>query len=201
MWRATVRNLLAHKVRLALSGLAIVLGVAFVSGTMIFTDTLGKTFGDLFESTSADVNVEPAAAFEAGLDGTGAGTGTASTVPAAVVDTVRGVDGVASAAGFVRTEGVYVLDGNGDVLDTGGAPGIGISWEPDPALSSSTLVDGRAPQGTSEVALDVDSAEKAGYALGDTVPVLTTGPRVEAELVGIFSRSEERRVGKECRSR
>jgi putative ABC transport system permease protein len=187
MWRATVRNLLAHKLRLALSGLAIVLGVAFVSGTMIFTDTLGKTFDDLFESTSADVNVEPATAFESGLSGTGEGTGTASTLPADVVDTVRGVDGVASAAGFVRTEGVYVLDGNGDVLDTGGAPGIGISWEPDPALSSSTLVDGRAPQGASEVALDVDTVDKAGYSLGDTVPVLTTGPRVEAELVGVFS--------------
>jgi MacB-like protein len=106
MWRATVRNLLAHKLRLALSGLAIVLGVAFVSGTMIFTDTLGRTFDDLFESTSADVNVEPAAAFESGLSGTGEGTGTASTLPADVVDTVRGVEGVASAAGFVRTEGV-----------------------------------------------------------------------------------------------
>jgi putative ABC transport system permease protein len=187
MWRATLRNLLAHKLRLALSGLAVVLGVAFVSGTMIFTDTLGKTFQDLFATTSADVNVEPSAAFESGLAGTGEGTGAAATVPEDVVDTVRDVDGVASAAGFVRTEGVYVLDGSGEVLDTGGAPGIGISWEPDPDLSSSTLVDGRAPQGTAEVALDVDSAEKAGYALGDTVPVLTTGPRVEAELVGVFS--------------
>ncbi|WP_138735208.1 ABC transporter permease [Modestobacter excelsi] len=187
MWRATVRNLLAHKLRLALSGLAIVLGVAFVSGTMIFTDTLGRTFDDLFASTAADVNVEPAAAFDSGLAGTGEGVGTVSSVPATVVDTVRGVDGVASASGFVRTEGVYVLDGHGDVLDTGGAPGIGISWEPDPALSSSTLVDGRAPRGAAEVALDVDTVDKAGYALGDSVPVLTTGPRVEAELVGVFS--------------
>jgi putative ABC transport system permease protein len=187
MWRATLRNLLAHKLRLALSGLAVILGVAFVSGTMIFTDTLGKTFKDLFATTSADVNVEPAAAFGSGLAGTGEGTGAAATVPEDVVDTVSGVDGVASAAGFVRTEGVYILDGNGDVLDTGGAPGIGISWEPDPDLSSSTLVDGRAPEGVAEVALDVDAADKAGYTLGDTVSVLTTGPRVEAELVGIFS--------------
>ena len=187
MWHATLRNLLAHKLRLALSGLAIVLGVAFVSGTMIFTDTLGKTFENLFASTSADVNVEPASAFDSGLAGTAEGTGAASTVPESVVDTVLDVDGVAAAAGFVRTEGVNVLDGNGDVLDTGGAPGIGISWEPDPDLSSSTLVDGRAPRGAAQVALDVDSADKAGYTLGDTVTVLTTGPRVEAELVGIFS--------------
>jgi putative ABC transport system permease protein len=89
MWRATVRNLLAHKLRLALSGLAIVLGVAFVSGTMIFTDTLGRTFDDLFASTSADVNVEPAAAFDAGLAGTGEGVGTTSALPDSLVDTVR----------------------------------------------------------------------------------------------------------------
>src|SRR3712207_5371354 len=156
MWRATLRNLLAHKLRLALSGLAIVLGVAFVSGTMIFTDTLGKTFNDLFESTSADVNIEPAAAFDAGLAGTGEGTGTTATVPESVLDTVRAVDGVAAAEGFVQTEGVYVLDGSGDVLDTGGAPGMGVNWETDPRLSSSTLVDGRAPRGVAEVALDVD---------------------------------------------
>jgi putative ABC transport system permease protein len=187
MWRASVRNLLAHKVRLALSGLAIVLGVAFVSGTMIFTDTLSRTFTDLFASTAADVNVEAESAFDSGLTGTGEGTGTASTVPAGVVDTVLGVDGVAAAAGYVQAEGVYVLDRDGDVLDTGGAPGIGISWEPERALSSSTLVDGRAPEGPAQVALDVDSAEKAGYTLGDTVPVLTTGPRVEAELVGVFT--------------
>ena len=55
MWRTTWRSLLAHKLRLAFSGLAIVLGVAFVAGTMIFTDTLNRTFTALFESTAADV--------------------------------------------------------------------------------------------------------------------------------------------------
>ncbi len=187
MWRATLRNLLAHKLRLALSGLSVVLGVAFVSGTMIFTDTLSKTFDNLFESTSADVNVEASTEFGSGLAGTGEGSGASSAVPESVLGTVRGVDGVAAAEGFVRTDGVYVLDRDGDVLDTAGAPGIGISWEPDPDLSSSTLVDGRAPRGPGEVALDIDSVETAGYSLGDTVPVLTTGPRVEAELVGTFS--------------
>ena len=72
MWHATLKNLLAHKLRLAMSGLAIVLGVAFVSGTMVFTDTLSKTFNSLFSSTSADVNVQRAAAFEQGMTGPGA---------------------------------------------------------------------------------------------------------------------------------
>ena len=68
MWRATLRGLLAHKLRLVLSGLAIVLGVAFVSGTMIFTDTLSRTFTNLFESTSNDVSVTRATTFEAGFE-------------------------------------------------------------------------------------------------------------------------------------
>jgi putative ABC transport system permease protein len=184
MWRASLRNLLAHKLRLALSGLAIVLGVAFVSGTMIFTDTLSKTFTDLFESTAADVNVEPASAFETGLTGTGITS--VSYVPADVVNVIADVDGVAAAEGYVQAEGVYVLDRDGEVLDTGGAPGIGISWDENEELSPSTLVDGRAPERAGEIALDSSTAEETGYSIGDTVPLLTTGPRVEAELVGIF---------------
>ena len=185
MWRATLRSLLSHKLRLALSGLAIVLGVAFVSGTMIFTDTLSKTFNDLFTATAADVNIEPAAAFEVGLTGTG-GSGATETVPQSVVDDVEDVEGVAAVGGYVQAEGVYVLDRDGKVLDTGGAPGIGISWEPEESLSSTTLVDGRAPARAGEVALDTNAVEKTGYEVGDRVALLTTGPRVEAELVGVF---------------
>jgi putative ABC transport system permease protein len=138
----TLRSLLSHKLRLALSGLAIVLGVAFVSGTMIFTDTLSKTFNDLFASNAADVNIEPAAAFEVGLAGTG-GTAAQEHVPQEVVDRVADLDGVAAVGGYVQAEGVYVLDKDGKVLDTGGAPGIGISWEDDRRITPTTLVEGR----------------------------------------------------------
>lgn len=184
MWRTTVRGLLAHKLRLALSGLAIVLGVAFVAGTLIFTDTLSKTFTDLFESTAADVSVERAAAFTTGLDSPG---GSASFVPGALVEQVAEVDGVAAAEGYVQTDGVYVLDEQGEVLDTGGAPGVGVSWYADPDLSPSRLTDGREPRTAEEVALDKGTAEKAGYGVGDRVTLLTPGPRVEAEVVGVFT--------------
>src|SRR4028119_2486823 len=100
MWRTTLKNLLAHKLRLALSGLAIVLGVAFVSGTMIFTDTLSRTFTNLFQSTSSDVSVTPATAFEAGFEAPG---GSASYVPSSLLDRITAVDGVAAAEGYVQT--------------------------------------------------------------------------------------------------
>ncbi len=184
MWRTTWRSLIAHKLRLTFSGLAVVLGVAFVGGTMIFTDTLDRTFTALFESTSADVGVRPAAAFEQGTTGPG---GTTVHLPSTLVDRVRSVDGVAAAEGYVQTEGVYVLDRAGEVLDTGGAPGVGVSWTAEPRLSPSELTDGRAPERDGEVALDAGTADEAGYAVGDRVTLLTPGPRVEAEVVGIFT--------------
>lgn len=185
MFRTTWRNLLAHKLRLAMSGLAIVLGVAFVVGTLIFTDTLSRTFNDLFETTSADVNVTRAAAFDQGLAGTGAG-GTASYVPAELVDEIREVEGVAAVEGNVQAEGVYILTPDGEILDTGGAPGIGVSWDTEESLSPVTLVEGRATTGPGEVMIDTNAAEETGYAVGDTITLLTPGPRIEAELVGTF---------------
>jgi putative ABC transport system permease protein len=161
-----------------------VLGVAFVAGTMIFTDTLNRTFTALFESTAADVSVAPATAFEEGVNGP---SGSLAHLPSALVEQVRAVDGVAAAEGYVQTEGVYVLDRDGEVLDTGGAPGVGVSWFDDRDLSPSELTDGRAPARDGEVALDRTTAEETGYAVGDRVTLLTPGPRVEAEVVGIFT--------------
>ncbi len=188
MWRTTRRSLLAHKLRLAFSGLAIVLGVAFVSGTMIFTDTLNRTFTALFESTAADVSVQPAAAFDTGVTGPGGGV---QHLPAGLVEQIRAVDGVAAAEGHVQTEGVYVLDRDGEVLDTGGAPGVGVSWSAERELSPSELVEGRAPAQNGEVALDRATAEELGYSVGDRVALLTPGPRIEAEVVGIFTFGED----------
>jgi putative ABC transport system permease protein len=189
MWRTTYKNLLAHKLRLAMSGLAIVLGVAFVSGTLIFTDTLSRTFNALFSATSADVNVSRAAAFEQGM--AGAGSGTATYVPADLVSRIAEVDGVAAVEGYVQGEGVYILDADGKVLDTGGAPGLGVGWQEERAVSPTTLVGGRAPRGPTEVAIDTDAAEEAGYQVGDSITLLTPGPRVEAEVVGTFRYGDE----------
>lgn len=190
MYRTSLRNLLAHKLRLLLSGMAVVLGVAFISGTMVFTDTLSKTFTDLFAKSAADVTVEPAAAFETSLVGPGGGT-TGATVPASAVDTLRSLPGAAAVEGYVETEGVYVLDKHGKVVDTGGAPGMGTSWGAEESLRVATITEGRAPERSGEVVLDGATVEKTGYRVGDTVAVLTPGPRVEAELVGVLEYGED----------
>ncbi|MGA7688594.1 MAG: ABC transporter permease [Jiangellales bacterium] len=181
MLRATFRTALAHKGRLALSALAVVLGVAFVAGTYVFTDTLQRTFTELFDTVQPDVLVSPASE-----DGQAA-VGTAATLPADAADVVAGVDGVAVSGGAVQTIGVTLIGGDGEPVGTIGPPALGIGWDDDPELSPLRLVEGRGPESASEVAIDTEAFESGGFTLGDTVRVLTPGPSIEAELVGVFS--------------
>src|SRR3954465_5381457 len=126
MLRATLKGLLAHKLRLALSAVAVILGTAMVAGSFIFTDTIGKTFDDLFQQASADVTVNPKAAFD--TDTFSGGQPPVLTVPESALATVQAVPGVDEALGDVFVEGVNVLSKDGDVLGTGGAPGFGLDW-------------------------------------------------------------------------
>ena len=89
MWRVTIKGLLAHKLRLALTALAIVLGVTFIAGTFVLTDTLHNTFNTLFGNIyqNIDFQVRGVAQFGSG------GTATRNPVPESVLSTVRGVPG------------------------------------------------------------------------------------------------------------
>ncbi len=181
MLRSAWRSLLHHKLRLILSGVAIVLGVGFVVGTLIFTDTLNTTFTNLFADTSSDVVVTPAQD-----SGGRAFAGTVPTMPGSTLDDVRAVQGVAAAGGQVLVDGVSVVDQAGEVLGTPGAPQFGSNWSDDERLTPFRLVEGRGPSAPNEVALDSVSAEKSGYSVGDTVRLVTpTGP-LSVTLAGVF---------------
>ena len=181
MLRSAWRSLLHHKLRLVLSGVAIVLGVGFVVGTLIFTDTLNSTFTNLFADTTSDVVITP----EEDVESRGF-AGTVATLPAALLTDVRAVDGVAKAGGQVLIDGVAIIDSTGAVLGTPGAPTFGSNWDDDEELTPFRLEEGRGPSAPGEVALDSVSAEKAGYAVGDAVPLVGPDGPLEASLVGIF---------------
>lgn len=181
MLRSAWRSLLHHKLRLVLSGVAIVLGVGFVVGTLIFTDTLNSTFTNLFAGTTSDVVITP----EEDVESRGF-AGTVATLPASLLADVRAVDGVAKAGGQVLIDGVAIVDPAGEVLGTTGAPTFGSNWDDDEELTPFRLEEGRGPAAPGEVALDSVSAEKAGYVVGDTVPLIGPDGRLEASLVGIF---------------
>lgn len=186
MLRAAWKSLLGRKLRLVMSTFAIVLGVAFVAGTFVFTDTLSRSFTALFASSVGDVVVRPVGATSDD------GSPTTKTMPAALVDTLATVDGAARADGNVTTFGVFVVGENGKVIGGQGAPGLGLSYSGAPAghgLEGLAIGAGRAPDASGEVALDVKTASRGGYQVGDTVHLVTSGTRalLEPRLVGLAS--------------
>ncbi len=181
---ASLKSLLGRKVRLLMSTFAVVLGVAFVVGSLVFSDTLDRSFTALFDATVGDVVVRPA-----GAGAAEGGPGTV-TVPAGLVDELAALPGAARADGNVGAVGVYVVGTDGKVVGGVGPPALGESFSDAPAaggLQGLSIVEGRAPAAEGEVVLDARTAEQAGYAVGDAVPLLTATatPRLEAELVGL----------------
>jgi putative ABC transport system permease protein len=179
MFRITLRNLRAHKLRLVLSGMAVVIGVAFVAGTYVFTDTLSKTFTDLFASTTADVEVAPAQ----DADRTGLSI---PTMAASVLDKVKSVNGVAKAEGSVVTQNVTLVGPDGKAITTSGAPTLGATWSDDHALSPYRLIEGKGPTSPAEIAVDSQTAKRHHLKIGDQVHLLSPGPRLAATVSGIF---------------
>jgi putative ABC transport system permease protein len=178
MLRATLRTLLAHRLRLGLTACAIALGVAFMAGTFILTATIRHGVDDLFTTAASgtDVIVRPAVT---------AATSGHPTVPASLLGQVRSVAGVALADGTV-TDRAGIVDRDGGIL--GGRVGIGASWPTDPPLASRYPVrQGRPPAGPGEVAIDAASAKRAHLAVGDQVRVVVHGaarPYTVSAVVG-----------------
>ncbi|MGH2572071.1 MAG: ABC transporter permease [Actinomycetota bacterium] len=195
MWRATIKGIFAHKLRLGLTALAVVLGVGFVTGTYILTDTMNRAFDDLFRVVNQGVAVSVGGVpkFEANLPG-GQTAGTAERVPASLVDTIRAVDGVRAAEGSLSGYAQLVGE-DGEAITTGGAPTFGVSWAADEELNPSEVKSGRGPQAAGEIAVDAATARRHGLEVGDRVTVLLQGPRMEATIVGIFGFGEADNLG------
>ncbi|GAA4709478.1 ABC transporter permease [Nocardioides conyzicola] len=195
MIKAALKSLLGRKVRLLMSTFAIVLGVAFVAGSLIFSDTLSRSFTALFASTVGDVVVRP----EGGTTADGAPS--TVTLPGSLVEQLKDVPGAARVDGNVSAFGVFVVSKSGKVVSGFGPPAIGGNWSDAPAghgLQGLTIVQGHEPHGADEVVLDERTAERAGYVVGDKVDIIPStataipadgqpvaSTRIEPELVGI----------------
>ncbi|MEP6528209.1 MAG: FtsX-like permease family protein [Nocardioidaceae bacterium] len=184
MLRVTLRNLLARKLRLLMSGFAIVLGVAFVAGSFIFTDALDASFTKIVDNTTGDVIVR-----QTGSDASSDVQPTAD-VPGSLIAKVRGLDGVADVQGDITLFGVFVVGKDGKAIGGNGPPALGVNLndaQTDQGSPVLQVVEGKAPTGTGEIALDKRTADKAGYEIGDTVPLVTSSDpaRLSAKLSGI----------------
>jgi putative ABC transport system permease protein len=180
MWNVTIKGLLAHKLRLALTALAIVLGVTFISGTFVLTDTLHNTFSNLFGNIYAKVDFQVRGVAQLGSGG----NAVRNELPESLLATVRGVPGVSAAEGQVTGYAQYIGH-NGKAIQTGGAPTLGVSFDPYPQLSSLHLVAGGPPTTSAEVVMDAGTAQKYDFSVGQQVRILTAGPTQTFTIVGI----------------
>jgi putative ABC transport system permease protein len=181
--KVALRGLLAHKWRLVITFLAVGAGVAFMGGVLVLTDTMNRTFDDLFADVyrGTDAVVRSGQALDADF-----GPEQRGRVDASLLDQVRGADGVAAAAGIVDGF-ARVIDPEGEPIGNPatGAPTLGGNWVDVDELSAFQLDEGDAPRARGEIALDRGTYRVTDYALGDTVPVQTQVGVEEFELVGV----------------
>ena len=172
MLRVTLKNLFARKFRLVLTSLAVVLGVAFMAGTFVLTDTIGKVFDELFADVNrgVDVAVRSRPAFDEKAGGPGSEE-VREPVPESLLRTARGVDGVAAAEGGVAGYALVAKIGKDgqpeDAVQPSGAPTIGVAWGPNRRLNQAFGGDGRPevghrPRAPGQVAIDESTADEAG---------------------------------------
>lgn len=189
MFRAAVKGVFANKMRLTLTALAIVIGVAFVAASFVFTDTISARFDALLETTATgvDVFVRPAPP-ETGdtFQNTEFGS-----IPEETLNTVLAAPGVRIAEGGVAGF-AQLVDKQGDAIGGQGPPTLGYSWAVESSMSPVGIKDGngRGPEVAGEVVIDANSATKNDLAVGDTITVLTIGAPEEFEIVGIASFGE-----------
>ncbi|MFF9018002.1 ABC transporter permease [Streptomyces sp. NPDC014870] len=182
--KTSLRNFLAHKGRMALSAVAVLLSVAFVSGTLVFTDTMNATFDKLFSATAADVTVSPK---DAATGDEMPQSGRPETLPASAVGKVAAAEGVTSAEGKVISLSVTVADAHNNNLGSStGAPTIAVNWSPR-ELRSMEITSGHAPRGPTEALLDAGTAEKHKLKIGDELRTIAVTGDFTTRISGIAS--------------
>ncbi|HEU4749434.1 MAG TPA: ABC transporter permease, partial [Acidimicrobiia bacterium] len=178
MLRATWKSLLGHKLRFALTGLSIALGVGLVSASFMFTDSLGRAFDDLFGATLAGFDVQVRPEIDSDLN-----FAQGEPLDEELVETVAQIPGVAAAEGSIFGFAQVVIDGEGVV--TGGPPTFVVSWPeliPDFGVRS-----GVRPTGPDEVALDPATARRLEVATGDTIQLIGVGAPQNFTFTGTAS--------------
>jgi putative ABC transport system permease protein len=179
MWKVTLKGLLAHKLRLALTALAIVLGVTFISGSLVLTDTLHDTFTSLVSNAyqHVDLEVRGDAVLNSG------GNAVRNPIPESLLVKVRRLPGVAQAAGSVSGYAQYVSDGN--AISNGGST-AGISFEPEKQLSAFQLNQGKAPTSSDDVAMDLATAHREHFKIGERVRILLPSSPETFTITGLL---------------
>ena len=188
MVRIAWRSLTAHKLRTLLTTLAILLGVAMISGTYVLTDQIDRGFQEVFTDAykGTDVTVTRRAEFSGQL------TGATEGLPQDLVQQVDAVDGVAASFGYVAGQGAVAV--GGEVVETGGSPTLFFSYSPND-IAPPQYIEGRPPEQSGEVAVIQKLAEDEKLAPGSPITVITGDGAHEATVSGVFNFAAQSSLG------
>ncbi|WP_326618389.1 ABC transporter permease [Streptomyces decoyicus] len=187
MLRTALRNVLAHKARLMMTALAVLLGVAFVAGTLIFSDTVGEAIKKASAKNLKGVAVSVQAVSDDNAPPTGKDGKRTTLLDDKLVNTVRALPGVQSVRRNVA--GTATLAGPDGIPIGKGWQNIATNFQPDKDGYDERypLMEGRGPAAANEIALDEATAKAAGHKVGDSVRFATDGPVLTKKLVGIVT--------------
>ncbi len=186
--RLTFRNLAASKLRFLLTSFAVLMGVSFVVSSFVLTDGLTKTFDAIVEDSNSglDAQVRASVEFEevAFVD---------VPIDEGLVETVAAVDGVDVAEPGFQSGMIIPLDSDGDPVKTTGSPILSFNWS-DPEISGLALVEGAPPESADQFVMDVDSADRHDFVVGETYDIVGTSGPEPFELVGLTKFGEDNAV-------
>jgi putative ABC transport system permease protein len=181
--RVALRGMLGRKLRVVLTAIAIVIGVAMVSGTYILTDTIKAAFATVFTQAYKNADAVITGKNAIGNNNNGQSSGTPS-LPASLAATVQRLPGVAQVGGGIA-DSAQLVGHNGKVISRGGAPGLAFSYEPaNQRFNPLSLASGSWPTAPSEVAIDAATASKDGYRPGETIGVIARGAVQRFRIAG-----------------
>ena len=186
IFKQAYRNLLASKLRLFLTSLAVVLGVGFVVGAFVLGDTINKAFDGVFETANEGVAVQVR------------GVKTVSDadrqpVPADLLPVIRRVDGVAQAEGTIYGT-AQIIGKDGKAAGIAGPPALGFSWSDDAELNPLRITAGTPPRGPDDVVIDKTTADDEDFAIGDRVRIITASGSDEYRLTGIVAFGDQNNI-------
>ena len=179
MWRTTLHSIAARKRRLLATSSAVLLGVAFLAGTLALIDTMTRGFSDQFGAANVGIDAVVRSSVEVGReDQTERGL-----IDRSLAEQIAEIAGVAAVAPRIEGTG-RIIGADGDPVGGNGAPTVAGNWIDDGTLNAFDLAEGRAPAAPGEAVIDKRAADEGDLAVGDTTTVLTPDP-VDVTIVGL----------------
>ena len=184
MSRVALKGLLGRKLRASLTAIAIVLGVAMVSGTYVLTDTIRRAFSTVFTAAYRNADAVITGKSAIGSEGGRDSRAQVPALPASLLTRVKALPEVAQASGGIG-DTAQLVGHDGKVISRGGAPGLAFSYSPSgQRFNPLSLATGTWPSSSTQVDIDAGTASKDHFSVGQEIGVIARGPVQRFRIVG-----------------